>query len=88
MSPRRSLSSSSGQPRRSPLPSGLRTMRRAADMTQAQLAREVGVCQTTVCDWERGRAVPRVDIAIKVMEVLKAPSVESLFNTRRGVAAA
>lgn len=48
-------------------------------LTQAGLARIVGVSRETIVQLEKGNIVPRVDLAIKLRRALKLRSVESLF---------
>jgi transcriptional regulator with XRE-family HTH domain len=45
-------------------------IRRVAGVTQAQLAREIGVDPMTVSRWERGERVPRDAQAIRYARVL------------------
>jgi len=62
----------------SPLP-GLKRWRRFRELTQSQLAEAVGVHQATICAWELGRQVPRLDQARILVRILEAPSLEALF---------
>lgn len=48
-------------------------------LTQSGLARLVGVSRETIVQIEKGRIMPRVDLAIKLRRALKLRSVESLF---------
>ncbi|MFV0307598.1 MAG: helix-turn-helix transcriptional regulator [Desertimonas sp.] len=48
----------------------LRRARRAAGLNQADLARQVGVKQASVSDWERGRRSPRPTRIKKIAAVL------------------
>lgn len=50
-------------------PLDIKSVRLALGMTQHQFAREVGVDQTTVCGWERGKHNPS-NTARKVIERL------------------
>lgn len=53
-------------------PEALKAARKAAKMTQAQLADAVGVTLGAVQQWEQGRYVPRQKVAKKVDRALKA----------------
>lgn len=56
----------------------LRTARKAAGLSQADLARQAGVSQMTVSRWESGHPVRRrSDALTKVAEILGVP-VEQL----------
>ena len=46
-------------------------IRRVAGITQAQLARELGVTSTSISRWERGERVPRDRQAARYAQVLK-----------------
>lgn len=48
----------------------IRLQRRARKMTQVQLAEAVGVDQTTVSSWEKGRKAPGVDRQLVIARVL------------------
>ena len=48
----------------------LREARRAAGLTQTQLADLLGVAQQHVARWETGRVEPRARIAVRVSEAL------------------
>jgi transcriptional regulator with XRE-family HTH domain len=48
----------------------LRAARRAARLTQQQLAAQMGVHDTVVVNWEAGRRVPRVDRLRELAKVL------------------
>lgn len=49
----------------------IRTERKRLSMTQAELAKAVGVTKQTVCDWEKGRASPMKS---------RIPRLASLFD--------
>ena len=58
----------------------LKEAREAAGLSQAQLAKESGVGQTTICKLENKEGVsPRVDTAVKLAGVLKKDLLE-LFS--------
>ena len=43
-------------------PYAVRLARRAREMSQADLVREVGVSQVTVSHWEKGQRIPEQDV--------------------------
>ena len=47
-------------------PSSLAVLRADAGMTQVELARRVGVSQSQIADWERGRNVPSAKSCVKL----------------------
>ena len=47
----------------------IKTMRRAAEMTQADLAAAIGAQQGSVSKWERGQEIPRADFYLKIVKV-------------------
>lgn len=48
------------------------------DMTQAELAKELGIDRSTVAKWETGKANPRVELLPKLAEILNC-SIDELF---------
>ena len=50
--------------------SALKNAREAKGLSQIALAKILGVDQSTVCLWERGKTLPRVDVAIRLANVL------------------
>ena len=44
----------------------LRSLRRAADITQEQLANELGVHPMTISNWETGKTVPPGDLLMRL----------------------
>jgi len=58
----------------------IRTLRAAADdMTQAELARRIGVTRQTVIAIEQGRYSPTLELAFQIAHVLGAP-LERVFQ--------
>jgi transcriptional regulator with XRE-family HTH domain len=57
----------------------LRRARRDVDLTQSLLAEQVGVSQSSVDAWERGRCLPRARMIPLLAEVLGI-SVDDLFG--------
>ena len=62
--------------RRTPLGTALRSLRRERGFTQVDLAEELGVTQTSVSEYERGRVVPPVATLRRILEVLEADEDE------------
>jgi transcriptional regulator with XRE-family HTH domain len=52
------------------LPNRIRTLRRAQGLTQAQLARRVGVAQPYINEIERGKKRPSVDVLERLCDSL------------------
>ena len=46
-------------------------IRRSARLSQADVARELGVTTSAVCKWERGDRVPRAAVAAKYAQLLR-----------------
>lgn len=61
------------------LPENIARTRRAADLTQEELATQVGVSRQTVSDWERGDATPDLSNAARIAQVLGV-TVDSLVG--------
>jgi len=51
--------------------SALRAVRLISDLTQAELAREVGVCQSAIFMFEHGRRLPSTEIQRRLAAALK-----------------
>lgn len=58
----------------------IKELRKKAALTQAELAEAVGVTQSTVSQWESGKAVPDTLKLPKLAEVLEC-GIADLFNT-------
>ncbi|MBR2422583.1 MAG: helix-turn-helix transcriptional regulator [Oscillospiraceae bacterium] len=50
--------------------SALKNAREAKGLSQAALAKSLGVDQSTVCLWECGKTSPRPDVAIRLASIL------------------
>ncbi len=61
----------------------LRQFRRAADITQEQLAERVNVTRQTIFSIEKGNYTPSVALALQLAKVLGV-QVEDLFELRSG----
>ena len=57
----------------------IRELRKAAGMTQRQLADLMGVGQTAVCNWETGANLPASDQLRKLADVLGC-TIDALFG--------
>jgi len=55
----------------------VRSTRKMLDLTQAQLAKLIGVSQISVSFWETGRSTPRPKAQIKVMEARKLTKAQA-----------
>ena len=53
--------------------------RKIANLTQKGLAEAVGVSETTVINWEKGRSEPTVNQAIKIAEAVNRPLDSIIF---------
>lgn len=45
-------------------------LRKDKGMTQSTLAKSLGVGQSAVCLWEKGKTLPRADVAIRLANLL------------------
>lgn len=61
----------------------VRALRRAAELSQAELARRVDVSRQTIANVERGNYSPSVHLALDICHVLGV-TVEDAFGTGRG----
>ena len=59
--------------------SNIRVLRKAANLTQQELADQVGVGRSTVAMWETGNNMPKSKMQITLAEVLHC-SVEDLLK--------
>jgi DNA-binding XRE family transcriptional regulator len=48
----------------------IRKRRRDLDLSQADLAKKIGVSKNNVCAWERGKYSPSGESLLKIMELL------------------
>lgn len=46
----------------------LKYQRERANLSQHQLAKEVGVSQANICRWEKGDVLPNIDACVKLAE--------------------
>lgn len=65
----------------------LRTVRTAAGLSQTELARRIGVNQSSIADWERGKCFPKTGTAINLARELRC-SLDDIFDVRTGKAEA
>ncbi len=66
-----------------PRDNGVRRARRGVELTQAQLAKEVGVSRQTIISIEGGDYAPSVYLAIAIARTL-GHTVEELFTSEDG----
>ena len=57
----------------------IKALRKEMGLTQAELAKEIGVSRQTLNAIENGRYSPTLDIAYKITEVLNKKLVEDIF---------
>ena len=57
----------------------LKTMREAVNITRAELAKTLGLKQSSVAMWETGKSVPKTTDLPKLAKVLNV-SVEEIIN--------
>jgi transcriptional regulator with XRE-family HTH domain len=57
-------------------PTLLRALRRARELTQEQLAREIGVSFSTVNVWENGHRRPQPFLARRIVELARAAGLD------------
>lgn len=57
----------------------LKALRQARNLTQAELAKLLGVDRTTVTQWECGKSLPRASKLIELARILKC-DVDSLLR--------
>lgn len=63
----------------STISSSLTHLRKAKDITQEQLAEQVGVTRQTIIAIEKGNYTPSLLLAYKIASVFKLP-IESIFH--------
>lgn len=61
----------------------IKELRQAAGLTQADLARRVGVNKCAVCRWDSGKAMPRADKLPQLAAVLGC-TVAALYGPEEG----
>lgn len=59
--------------------------RKIAGMTQIDLAKALGVSESTVINWEKGRSEPTVNQAIQIAEAVKRPLDSIIFLPKSAV---
>lgn len=65
----------------------LRTVRTAAGLSQTELARRIGVNQSSIADWERGKCFPKTGAAEEHHRLLRREChVDTWHRYCRGVA--
>ena len=66
--------------RRLPSPAARQQIRKRAELTQSDVAQELGVTREAVALWERGQRTPRLATAVAYVELLDRLSRESLSS--------
>lgn len=59
--------------------------RKIANLTQKGLADVIGVSETTVINWEKGRSEPTVNQAIQIAEAVNRPLDSIIFLPKSAV---
>ena len=62
----------------------IRTLRKAKNMTQEELAAQLHVTRQAVSSWERGGSCPDFDTLKTLAEILEATPEQLLYGTRSG----
>ena len=57
----------------------MKELRTGKGLTQKQLAAYLGISQGNLCDWEKGRSQPDIDMLIKIADYLEV-SVDNLIG--------
>ena len=60
---------------------GLRKLRSDKEITQAELAKKTEVTQAAISRYEDGSAMPSLDVAVRIAEVLRC-SLDELLERR------
>lgn len=58
----------------------LKVLRAEKNITQAQLAKVLGVKQNVISSWERGRSVPRPDMMQRIEDYFNVPKEDIFFT--------
>lgn len=62
----------------------IKTLRRAKNMTQFELAEKVGVHRTAVTMWETGKSFPTTKTLIELARVFEVPLDELVKSDKEG----
>lgn len=57
----------------------LKDLRKRNNLTQAQVAKEIGVAESTICLYEKGERTPAVEKILKLAQIYNC-SVEEIVN--------
>ena len=60
----------------------LRQLRERKGLTQKDLAQSVGVDQSAVSLWEKGKTMPRADVAIKLTQLLDC-TLDDIYRAKQ-----
>ena len=69
-----------------PVLHGLRRIRRAADLSQTELARQVGTTRQVIADLETSRSIPKLPLARRLARALDV-GLDDLFPPADGTGA-
>jgi len=58
--------------------------RKAAGLTQSELARRIGVSRSQLCDWEAGRRHPKIENLEKIADALGVEMISMLAWQKGG----
>lgn len=59
---------------------GIKRIREEKNLTQVEMAKQLEVDQTAVSQWERGVAMPRIKVALKIVEKFGC-SLDDIYET-------
>lgn len=62
--------------------STLKQLRERKGMTQKELAKSLGVDQSAVSLWEKGKTSPRADVAIRITQLLDC-TLDDIYRTKQ-----
>ena len=62
--------------------STLKQLRERTGMTQKELAKSLGVDQSAVSLWEKGKTSPRADVAIRITQLLDC-TLDDIYRTKQ-----
>ena len=58
----------------------IKQYREAKGLSQIELAKKIGVDNTTVCSWELGRINPSLNMAVRLADVMTDGSLDKLMG--------
>lgn len=57
----------------------LRAARINAGLSADEVSKNIGICKTTLGNWERGKSSPAYDVALKLAELYSCPAEDIIF---------